>query len=420
MTTDLSSNQGHSGYEEHWLYDQRMLWPGQFQYREQHDLAQKIEEMLLDSQDKPILQQFAMDRLRYAKAHLEMDLELLRIEGYQRSYQIILPHSTGVMSIIKQDPTTVAVFGDRKGGKTVTSWNIAWVLYNSLKETKEGVEVHVFGDADAITKALKSYATRTDIPFEAIRFAEAVTEHTDYEMPEITGRNQVIIYNEVGESTSSKRGLASENLEIVLRSLRVRHERRWMIHNIVRPQTVDITLREAPIKIIHHCTQDNMASIENMMRDPWKPIAWRTSGLRPGQAISIYSLLGYQVPEKIYTTAVDFYSPLPPQWLLDVIQASKGLEIEHADEIEFMRQKGKDRKMPKGDIIRDQAFTLYVKAIRENYPRVNVEDIYHFLIDWRVKHISKAEATSKNHTTRLTVDDLIDEGLIELLGSQWK
>jgi hypothetical protein len=412
MTADLSSNQGHSGYEEHWLYDQRMLWPGQFQYKEQYDLAQKIEEMLLDSEDKPILQQFAKDRLRYAKANLAMDFELLKIDGYQRSYEIILPHSTGVMSIIKQDPTTVAVFGDRKGGKTVTSWNIAWELYNSLRETKEGVEVHVFGDADAITKALKSYARRTDVLPEAIRFSAVVTEHTDYQMPEVTGRNQVIIYNEVGESTSSRRGLATENLEIVLRSLRVRHERRWMIHNIIRPQTVDITLREAPIKIIHHCTQDNMASIENMMKDPWKPIAWRTSGLRPGEAISIYSLLGYQVPDRIYTTAVDLYSPHPPKWLMDVIQSAKNFEQEHSTEIQFMRRENNLKKMPKGDIIEDQTFTMYVRKIREEFTRVNVEDVYWFLIDWKVRGSSKKEAAEKNHVSLVTVRDIEDEGFI--------
>jgi hypothetical protein len=412
MTEDLSSNQGHSGYEEHWLFDQRMLWPGQFHYKEQYDLAQKMEEMLLDSRDKPILHQFAKDRLRYVKSNLEMDFELLRIDGYQRTYEIILPNSTGVMSIIKQDPTTVAVFGDRKGGKTVTSWNIAWELYNSLKETKEGVEVHVFGDADAITKALKAYAKRTNIPSEAIKFAEVVTEHTDYEMPEITGRNQVIIYNEVGESTSSRRGLATENLEIVLRSLRVRHERRWMIHNIIRPQTVDITLREAPIKIIHHCTQDNMASIENMMRDPWKPIAWRTSGLRPGQAISIYSLLGYQVPDRIYTTAVDFYSPHPPQWLMDVIQSAKAFEQEHSTEIQFMRHENNLKKMPKGDVIEDQTFTMYVRKIREEFTRVNVEDVYWFLIDWKVRESTKKEAAEKNHVSLVTIRDMEDEGYI--------
>ncbi len=347
MSADLTNN-SHSNYEEHWLYDQRMLWPGQFKYREQFELAQKIEEIMLNSPDRPILQRFAEDRLRYANSSLGMNAEVMEISGYQRKYKIILPHNSGVMSIIKADPTTVAIFGDRKGGKTTTSWTISWELYNSLKETREGVEVHVFGDVDAITQSLKSYSQKPNVPQEIVQFAESVTEHKDYEMPEITGRNQIIIYNEVGESTSSKRGMASENLEIVLRSLRVRHERRWMIHNIIRPQTVDITLREAPIKIIHHCTQDNMASIENGMRDPWKSFAWRTSGLRPGQAIAIYSLLGYQAPEKIYTTAVDFYGPHPPMWLMDVIQAGKTLEVKHADEIEFMRPHKRIEKKTSG------------------------------------------------------------------------
>jgi hypothetical protein len=414
MTTDLTSS-NHSNYWEHWLYDQRMLWPGQFKYREQYELAQKIEENLLKFYDKPILQRYMEDLLRFANANLDMDIEVLEINGYQRNYKILLPHTSGVMSIIKADPTTVAIFGDRKGGKTTTSWNIAWELYNALKETKEGVEVHVFGDVDAITQSLQLYSRRAGISPEIVRFANVVEEHRDYEMPEITGRNQIIIYNEVGESTSSKRGMAKENLEIVLRSLRVRHERRWMIHNIIRPQTVDITLREAPIKIIHHCTQDNMASIENTMRDPQKPIAWRTSALRPGQAIAIYSLLGYQASDKIYTTAIDFYEPHPPGWLMDVIQAGKSLEIQHADEIEFMkpRGEGKQSKMPKGDVINDQAFILYVKSIRENYPRVKVENIYHFMIDWQVKHIPKYKARLNNHVDSRTIDDLIDKGFIQ-------
>ena len=416
MTADLT-NSSHSNYEEHWLYDQRMLWPGQFNYREQYDLAQKIEEVLLNSSKMPILQKFAEDRLRYVNSNLEMNVEVMEINGYQRNYKILIPHNSGVMSIIKADPTTVAIFGDRKGGKTTTSWNISWELYNSLKETKEGVEIHVFGDVDAITQSLKSYSKRTDIPSEIIRFAESVTEHTDYVMPEITGRNQIIIYNEVGESTSSKRGMASENLEIVLRSLRVRHERRWMIHNIIRPQTVDITLREAPIKIVHHCTQDNMASIENSMRDPWKPIAWRTSSLRPGQAVAIYSLLGYQAPDRIYTTAVDFYEPHPPQWLMDVIQAAKSLEVRHADEIEFMRPRGegKSRKIPKGDIIKDEKFTIYIKAIVESkeFPYVDITSVYWTLVDWKIKHIPIKEACSKNHIAYRTIRGLEDKGFIE-------
>jgi len=414
---DLFSNQSHGNFMEHWLYDQRMLWPGQFAYRDEFEYVQIAEEQLLRNRGNRNMERLWLHKLKFGKA-FGIDIEVLPVSLFdQDPYYIVLPHSTGVMSIIKQDPTTVTVYGDRKAGKTVTSWTIAWELYNSLKETKEGVEIYVAGDADAITKALKAYSKRVDAPPEVVRFANVIQERTTYEMPESTGRNQVLIYNEIGEDVSSKRGMARENLEITLRSMRVRHERRWMIFNVIRPQLIDISLRESPIQIFHHSTKDNMASLENMVKDPWKPIMWTTSGLRPGEALAIYSLLGYQVPEKVYTTAIDKFSPKPPAWLLDVIQAAKGMEIEHANEIEFMRNRGgKQSKMPKGDVIRDQAFTLYVKSIRDNYPRINVEDVYHFLIDWQVRHLSKRTACTNNHVHVETVNELIREGFIQLPG----
>jgi len=92
------------------------------------------------------------------------------------------------------------------------------------------------------------------------------------------------------------------------------------------------------------------------------------------------------------------------------------MEIEHANEIEFMRSRGAKSKMPKGDVIRDQAFTLYVKSIRDNYPRINVEDVYHFLIDWQVRHLSKRTACTNNHVHIETVNELIREGFIQVSG----
>ncbi|MEM3192982.1 MAG: hypothetical protein QW292_13045 [Candidatus Parvarchaeota archaeon] len=410
MTDNLLNERAHLGYEDHWLYDQRMLWPGQFGSVTQYQLMKSLENMLY-IYPTGLMHDYALQRLAWIRTNLGLRFEILRVQGLKRTYEIILPWSNGVMSIIKKDPTTIAIFGDRKAGKTVTSWFLAWELYASLKETKEGVEIHVYGDADAISKTLIEYSARSDIPDAVKGFANVVTEHKDYEMPEITGRNQIIIYNEVGEATSSRRGLAKENLEIVLRSLRVRHERRWMIFNIIRPQTVDVTLRESPIKIVHHCTQDNMASIEAMVREPWRPIAWRTSALRPGEAIAIYSLLGYQVPDKIYTTAVDLFAPRPPRWLLDVIERSKTYEVAHADEIEFMRHR--EIKMPKEDVIIDQTYEYDVVRSRKEFQKVSPEKVWKVLMDWKVRGEGKKKAAEKNGIALKTLNRMIEAGIIK-------
>lgn len=402
-------------YVLHWLYDQRMLWPGQFPLRKMYEVVSNAEEILLQSRNNPLRYSYAENMVGYLNAFMGQRIELKEISLYGQKYPVLMPHGNGVLAAIKQDPTTVAVFGDRKGGKTTTSWNLAWELYSSLKETKEGVEVHVYGDVDAITLSLKTYAKRQDADPKAGRFAGTVIEHPDYELPEITGRNQVIIYNEVGESTSSRRGMATKNLEISLRSYRVRHERRWMINNIIRPQSVDITLRESPIKIIHHSSLDNMSALEEMVKEPWRPFIWHTAGLSIGHALSIYSLMNYNDPgkmDKTYTTAVDLYDPHPPKWLLSVIETGKSMELQHADEIEFMKPRDERRK-ERGNIIKDQSFTFFKKKASEEFPRTDMENIYRYLMDRFGKGLKNSKALKKNHISYHTIKDLEDLGYIK-------
>ena len=414
----------HTGFFEAWLYDQRMLWEGEFSSDSQYRVAQKIEDMMFEHRDDPVLRGAARKMFDYATSELGMDMEMMTVHGldstgHPADFPVIIPHGRGWLNVIKQDPTTVAIFGDRKAGKTVTSWTIAWELYSSLKETKEGVELHVFGDVDGICDSIKSYAEKEETPPDVKAFARCIRKHTDFTFPESTGRNQVIIFNEINEGITSKRGMARDNLEVALRSFRVRHEHRWMIMNIIRAPMIDVTLREAPIKIIHHCTRENFQYIVDTMEVPWKPFAYRSSSLGQGEGISMYTLMGHTIGERKGTTAIEGIEPHPPEWLLQCIESAKETELEHTDDIAFM-QKDKDRirKAPDGDVVQDQGFSIYRDKIREaqevgRFPRVDLDKVYWVLMDYKGKHVPIKKACSKNGIAYQTLVDLRDEGLIE-------
>lgn len=422
--TDRTPRRQHSGFYETWLYDQRMIWEGEFESDTRFQLAQKIEDMLLEHRDDRVLNEGAKEMFAFATGQLGMDMELMKVHGQDSTmhgtdFPVIIPHGRGWLSIIKQDPTTVAIYGDRKAGKTVTSWTIAWELYNSLKETKEGVEVHVFGDVDGISDSVKDYAVKDGTPDEVKRFAIAVQKHTDFEFPPITGRNQVIIYNEINEGITSKRGMATDNLEVALKSFRVRHEHRWMIFNVIRAMMIDVTLRESPVKIIHHCTQDNFRYIVDGFQDPWKPFGYRSSSLGQGEGIAIYSLMGHDVGGRKGTTAIEGIEPHPPDWLLQCIESSKETELEHADEVNFMkRDKDKVKKIPDGDVVKEQKFSIFRDKLREaqeigRFPKIDLNKVYWTLMDYTARRIPIKKACSKNGIAYQTVLDLRDEGFIE-------
>ena len=422
--TDRTPKRQHSGLFETWLYDQRMMWAGEFGSKSQFELAQKIEDMLFEHGESPVITSAAKTMFETATGQLGMDLEMMTVRGSDssgkwRDFKIIIPHGRGWISIIKQDPTTIAIYGDRKAGKTVTSWTIAWELYNSLKETKEGVEIHVFGDVDGIANSVNEYASRETTPEEIKRFAIVIRKNDNFEFPPVTGRNQIIIYNEINEGVTSKRGMAADNLEVALKSFRVRHEHRWMIFNIIRAPMIDITLREAPVKIIHHCTRDNFQYIVNGMEDPWRPIAYRSSSLGQGEGIAIYSLMGQNVDGRKGTTAVEGMEPHPPDWLLQCIETSKETELEHVDEVNFMkRDKDRVKKIPDEDTIREQRFTIYRDKLREaqdmgRFPKIDLNKVYWTLMDYTARKIAIKKSCSKNGIAYQTILDLRDEGFIE-------
>ena len=422
--TDHTPKRQHNGFYESWLFDQRMMWPGEFQSDAQFQMVQKIEDMLFEHRDDPVLKQGAMEMFDLAAGQLGMDLELMTVHGFDSekrgvNYNVVIPHGRGWLSIIKQTPTTVAIYGDRMAGKTVTSWTIAWELYNSLKETKEGVEIHVFGDVDGISDSVKEYAGKEGTLDEVRKFSSAIQKHKDFRLPEVTGRNQVIIYNEINEGTTSKRGMAVDNLELALKSFRVRHEHRWMIFNIIRAPMIDITLRESPVKIVHHCTQDNFKYVIDGFQDPWKPFGYRSSSLGQGEGIAIYTLIGQDVDGRKGTAAIEGIEPHPPDWLLECIERSKETELEHVDEVEFMkRDKDRVRKAPDDEIIREQKFTIYRDKLQEaqkigRFPKIDLNVIYWTMMDHTARRIPIKKSCSKNGIAYQTILDLRDEGFVE-------
>lgn len=423
--TDRTPKNQHYGLYESYLYDQRMLWAGEFQNDHQFHLAQKIEEMLYTNWDNPILSAVAHKMFDYATSELGMDMEVMKVPGMNRlgkfrDYEFIVPYGSGWLSSIKREPTTISIYGDRHAGKTVTSWTIAWELFNALKETERGVEIHVFGDVDSICDSIKEYASKKDVPSAIKQFGLAIFKHTDFKFPEPGQRYHIIIYNEVTEGNTSKRGMASDNLELALRSFRVRHEGTWMIFNIIRDKMVDVTLREAPVRIIHHCTLDNQKYIREGLQKPWEPFAERSSSFRTGEGLAIYSLLGHETGnDRVGTNAVEGVETKPPDWLLECIEDSKKIEAQHVNDIAFMKKdKDRVRKAPDDDVIHDQGFSIYRDKIREaqevgRFPRVDPDKVYWALMDYKGNHVPIKKACSKNGISYQTISDLRDEGLIE-------
>lgn len=423
MTYNLSSNFAnvHSNFYEHWLFDQRNLWPGQFRTRKQFESMRRIEELLNETENRSFIQRYLEDLGNVARNVLGIRYEVITIPAFERTYKVVVPYSDGVTSIIRKNPTTVVQFGDRNAGKTVGVWTLAWEEYNSLKEMENGVEIYFMGEADAITNSLVNYASSLHTTQEIRKFADCVIKRRTAELPPFTGKNQIDIYNEVTEATFSLKGMLNDAIEIALHSERVRHESRWMYFNAPRIPALNINFRESPNQLFYHLTKDNMKYAEEMVRDPWKAIMYLTSMLRIGQSLAIYSLLPYKdtaQPGKVYTTAIDFFEPRPPSWLLDVIEAAKTIELKHLGEVQFMRRDDakKRRKLPEKDVIQEPRFSFHVKDAIESgdFPGADWDAVYGAIMDWRQNGMSKNEACDANHVSKNTMIKLEKMRLLQI------
>ena len=411
----------HSDFMEHWLFDQRNLWPGQFRTRKQFELMQKMEEQLNGMEGRPIMQKYLEKVTEVTRNVLGIKYEVIEVNGYNRNYKVIIPYSDGLMSIIRQNPTTVVQFGDRKAGKTVGVWTMAWEEYNSLKETEEGVEIYFMGEADAITNSLKNYASSLHSTNEIRKFSDHIIKRRTAELPEFTGKNQIDIFNEITETTSSYKGMLNDAIEIALHSERVRHEGRWMFFNAPRIPALNINFRESPNQLFYHLTKDNMKYAEEMVRDPWKPIIYLTSMLKIGQSLSIYSLLPYKDPEdpdRTYTTAIDFFEPRPPAWLLDVIEGAKAIELKHLGEVQFMRRDDARRKwtVPDKDVIQEEKFVFRLKDAMNSgkFPGADWNAVYGAIVDWKQMGLSKRKACEANKISMNTLITLEKKRFLQI------
>ena len=410
----------HSDFMEHWLFDQRNLWPGQFRTRKQFETAQEIEELLNEFNDKPYLQ-MALDNQMQIARETGMRFEILTVPGFDRNYKVLIPYSDGVTSIIRNEHTTVVQFGDRHAGKTVGAWTMAWEEYTSLKETEQGVEIYFMGEVDAITNSLKNFASSLHTTQEIRKFADSITKRRTADLPPITDKNQIDIFNEVTETTFSLKGALNDAIEIALHSERVRHEARWMYFNSPRIQALNINFRESPNQLFYHLTRDNMKYAEEMVRDPWKPIMYLTSMLRIGQSLAIYSLLPYKDPEdpdRAYTTAIDFFEPHPPAWLLDVIEGAKAIELKHLGEVQFMRRDDARKKwtVPDKDVIQEEKFVFRLKDAMNSgkFPGADWNAVYGAVVDWKQMGLSKRKACEANKISMNTLITLEKKRFLQI------
>ena len=426
----MSSEAGfHNPDEEHWLFKQRMLWPGQFGDPAIFDRVRSEERDLLKNK---LLKTNSLDLFEHAVDNLSRQFKewfILDEDGRagviadSYNYSIFLPYSNGILKIIKLQPTPIVIFGDWGSGKTNTGWSLGFDLWRYLKEFKEGCEMHVYGDADAITETIIEMHPEINDQ-ELTEFSDVLSEHFEFDpknpddWPQ-NSRRKILYFNEGFEAGNSRRGMSSENLFLAFKVWKVRHESTWPIFNVIKPSSIDSVIRESPVKIIHRSTYENMAALVNVTPQYWRQIIELASSLRQGQTIAIYSLLPYtrQHPEEEpYTTAIDRFNVDRPSWMSRILERAGPKEPEHALKISYMVEERRKKKTVKNrNLIEGKGWRIHKDIILKHHSRLNIKIYEKMAKDIWEDGIPPKESQAKRRASVETFKILVLEGGIERL-----
>ncbi|MEM3845568.1 MAG: hypothetical protein QXU98_07705 [Candidatus Parvarchaeota archaeon] len=225
------------------------------------------------------------------------------------SHGIVIPYGRGIERIMKEIPQSIAIVGDVKSGKTVTSWTLLWKLWNDLGQAGE---VHVYGDIDNITGGLLKLQEKGGANYELGKFVNSLVIHDDYKTPGIpeNGVPQLILYNELAEQLLSKKATSTENIEINLQAFRRRHTKRWIFYNVVREASLEAVLREtSQIKIFRPMFGELLDKLLKNAPKSWYPVLKEVPSLSNREGLCIYPIMGEGGGE-----VMEIYETEAPSW----------------------------------------------------------------------------------------------------------
>jgi len=293
------------GYEFD-AYGYRKIWSGGFQNYSPIALFRTLEDFLKNQQLTQYYAQAIIDAFHMRFPNMGYNAKV--IDAYNHS--IIVPYSYGVEKAFFAYPQSAVIFGERNSGKTVTSWTLAWKLWNHLNQE---AEIHTYGDIDNLTGALFDISKSSKISSELSKFINSIINHNEYETPGISEKPQIIIYNEMGEALLSKYANRTENIMLNLQAFRQRHTKRWIIYNVIRMTSLEAALRESSeIKIFKPLYGTLLENVLKNAPKAWIPIIRYVVNLKINEALVIYPLMTFGGGE-----AIELYEVSPPSWYWD-------------------------------------------------------------------------------------------------------
>ncbi len=285
----------------YWAYETRKIWAGCVDHHSAYEMFLEMEFMLKNriidiQQAQKILDTFAE---KFPK--MEYKAKVANAWGWG----IVIPYGHGIEKIMTEIPQSIAIIGDVRSGKTITSWTLLWKLWNQLGQN---AEIHIYGDIDNITGGLLKLQEKGEANYELGKFMGSITAHDDYKTPGIPeeGVPQIILYNELAEQLLSKKATSTENIEINLQAFRRRHTKRWIIYNVVREASLEAVLREtSQIKIFRPMYGELLDKLLKNAPKSWLPALREIPKLSNREGLCIYPTMrqgGGEVME-IYETA---------------------------------------------------------------------------------------------------------------------
>ncbi len=290
----------------YWAYETRKIWAGSVDHYSPYEMFLEMEFMLKNriidiQQAQKVLDTFAD---KFPK--MEYRARVVNAWGWG----IVIPYGHGIEKIMTEIPQSIAIIGDVRSGKTVTSWTLLWKLWNHLGQS---AEIHVYGDIDNITGGLLKLQEKGDANYELVKFVGSIIAHDDYKTPGIPeeGVPQIILYNELGEQLLSKKATSNENIEINLQAFRRRHTKRWIIYNVVREASLEAVLREtSQIKIFRPMYGELLDKLLKNAPRSWLPALREIPKLSNREGLCIYPTMrqgGGEVMEIYETVAPSWY-----------------------------------------------------------------------------------------------------------------
>ena len=116
--------------QEHFYmaYETRKIWAGSVTHYSVYRLFLELEEMMKNKMITIDQAKKIIDTYHQKWPSMEYRAKVVDAWGWG----IIVPYGIGLERVITEYPQSVAIIGDVRSGKTVTSWTLIWKLCNQL------------------------------------------------------------------------------------------------------------------------------------------------------------------------------------------------------------------------------------------------------------------------------------------------